>query len=178
MRTANSRRKKAPELAGSHSSKLWHRAPLEISVDLSHVRKTLDPGIPVLPNEASLDAAGQWLLCCAGASPTEGPFQFRREWRTPTNVLKQSNSGPSRVSSRKQLIKKKSCQVFIKIFLPREDKKTYPFSLPYPRKSEASRLPGPAISSILCDCAWPGELNRYSQGCTACRENRVSAFGF
>jgi hypothetical protein len=120
VRIANSRRKKAPELAGSHSSKLWHRAPLEIGFDLSHVRKTLEPGIPVLPNEASLDAAGQWLLCCAGASPTEGPYQFRRAWRTPTNVLKQNNSGSFRVSSRKRPIMKKSCQVFIKIFLLRE----------------------------------------------------------
>jgi hypothetical protein len=128
VRTANSRRKKAPELAGSHSSKLWHRAPLEIGFDLSHVRETLESGVPVLPKEASLDAAGQWLLCCAGASPTEGPFQFRREGRTPTNVLKQSNSGPFRVSSGKRLIMKKSCQDFIKIFLLRAGEEN-PFHL-------------------------------------------------
>src|SRR5580693_79459 len=59
--------------AGSHSSKLQHRAPLEIRSNLSHVRKTLESGIPVLPSATSLDVVGQWLLCCAGASPTEGP---------------------------------------------------------------------------------------------------------
>ena len=36
-------------LAGSHSSKLQHRAPLEIHPNLSHIRKTLESGIPVLP---------------------------------------------------------------------------------------------------------------------------------
>ena len=36
-------------LAGSHSSKLQHRAPLEIHPNLSHVRKTLESGIPVPP---------------------------------------------------------------------------------------------------------------------------------
>ena len=35
--------------AGSHSSKLQHRAPLEIRWNLSHVRKTLESGIPVPP---------------------------------------------------------------------------------------------------------------------------------
>ena len=57
----------------SHSSKLQHRAPLEIRSNLSHIRKTLESGIPVLPSATSLDVVGQWLLCCAGASPTEGP---------------------------------------------------------------------------------------------------------
>jgi hypothetical protein len=41
--------------------------------NLSHVRKTLESGIPVLPCATSLDVVGQWLLCCAGASPTESP---------------------------------------------------------------------------------------------------------
>src|SRR5580658_9972884 len=58
--------------AGSHSSKLQHRAPLEIRRNLSHVRKALEPGIPVPPCATSLDVVGQWHLCCAGASPTEG----------------------------------------------------------------------------------------------------------
>ena len=36
--------------ASSHSSKLQHRAPLEIVADLSHLRKTLESGVPVLPS--------------------------------------------------------------------------------------------------------------------------------
>jgi hypothetical protein len=59
--------------AGFHWSKLQHRAPLEIPANLSHVRKTLESGIPVPPSATSLDDVGQWPLCCAGASPTEGP---------------------------------------------------------------------------------------------------------
>src|SRR5579864_142648 len=46
----------------------------ERSCDLSHIRKTLNPGVPVLPlRPASFEAVGQWLVCCAGASPTEDP---------------------------------------------------------------------------------------------------------
>ncbi len=42
--------------------------------DLSHLRKTLKPGVPVLPLlPASFDTVGQWPVCCAGASPTEDP---------------------------------------------------------------------------------------------------------
>lgn len=67
---------------GSHSSKLQHRAPLEIRSNLSHVRKTLESGIPVPPSATSLDVVEQWLLCCAGASPTEGPYtETQRETR-------------------------------------------------------------------------------------------------
>jgi hypothetical protein len=67
---------------GSHSSKLQHRAPLEIRSNLSHVRKTLESGIPVPPSAPSLDVVGQWLLCCAGASPSEGPYtKTQRETR-------------------------------------------------------------------------------------------------
>jgi hypothetical protein len=51
----------------SHSSKLQHRAPQEIPSNLSHVRKTLGSGVSVLPIATSLDDAGQWLLCYAGA---------------------------------------------------------------------------------------------------------------
>src|SRR5579872_3879438 len=44
------------------------------SDDPSHVRKTLSPGVPVLPLlPESFDAVGQWPVCCAGASPTEDP---------------------------------------------------------------------------------------------------------
>jgi len=42
--------------------------------NLSHLRQTLNPGVPVLPYlRASCDALGQWLVCCADASPTEDP---------------------------------------------------------------------------------------------------------
>ena len=41
--------------------------------DLSHLRKTLNPGIPGLPCRTSFDAEGQWLMCRADASPTEDP---------------------------------------------------------------------------------------------------------
>jgi hypothetical protein len=48
--------------------------PVRSLLGLSHVRKTLNPGIPVLPVlPTSLDVVGQWLMCCAGASPTEDP---------------------------------------------------------------------------------------------------------
>ena len=40
---------------------------------LSHLRQTLNPGVPVLPWSASLDALGQWPVCHTGASPTEDP---------------------------------------------------------------------------------------------------------
>jgi hypothetical protein len=39
----------------------------------SHLRKTLVPGISVLPRAISLEIDGQWPVCCAGASPTEDP---------------------------------------------------------------------------------------------------------
>jgi len=39
----------------------------------SHLRKTLLPGVPVLPRAISLEIGGQWPVCCAGASPTEDP---------------------------------------------------------------------------------------------------------
>ena len=45
---------------------------------LSHLRKTLDPGVPVLPLPTSLEVGGQWPVCCAGASPTEDPMTARR----------------------------------------------------------------------------------------------------
>lgn len=49
-------------------------APRERLFHLSHLRKTLNPGVPVLPvMPASLDTVGQWLVCRAGASPTEDP---------------------------------------------------------------------------------------------------------
>ena len=42
--------------------------------NLSHIRQTLNPGVPVLPYvRASCDALGQWLVCRADASPTEDP---------------------------------------------------------------------------------------------------------
>jgi hypothetical protein len=42
--------------------------------NLSHLRQTLNPGVPVLPYlRASCDALGQWLVCRADASPTEDP---------------------------------------------------------------------------------------------------------
>jgi hypothetical protein len=59
-----------------HSFKLWHRAPSESDrppISLSHVRQTLESGVPAPPRSASLDAAGQWLVCGAGTSPTEIP---------------------------------------------------------------------------------------------------------
>ena len=40
----------------------------------SHLRKTLVPGISVLPRAISLEIDGQWPMCCAGASPTEDPW--------------------------------------------------------------------------------------------------------
>src|SRR5262249_13749317 len=40
----------------------------------SHLRKTLVPGISVLPRAISLEIDGQWPVCCAGASPTEDPW--------------------------------------------------------------------------------------------------------
>ena len=44
---------------------------------LSHVRKTLNPGVPVLPFlPASFEAVGQWPVCYAGASQTEDPCCF------------------------------------------------------------------------------------------------------
>ena len=61
-----------------HSSKLQHRAPFKIPPNLSHVRKTLESGISVPPSATSLDVVGQWLLCCAGASPTEDPLTLTR----------------------------------------------------------------------------------------------------
>lgn len=46
----------------------------ERPLGLSHLRQTLNPGVPVLPCErASLDAIGQWPVSHAGASPTEDP---------------------------------------------------------------------------------------------------------
>ncbi len=75
-------------LAGSHSSKLQHRAPSEIRLNLSHVRKTLESGIPVPPSATSLDVVGQWLLCCAGDSPTEGPGTAERREKTRVSFIK------------------------------------------------------------------------------------------
>ncbi len=47
------------------------------STYLSHVRKTLKPGVPVLPAKpTSFEADGQWLVCRAGASPTEDPCKY------------------------------------------------------------------------------------------------------
>jgi len=43
------------------------------SHDLSHVRETLNPGVPGRPWRTSFDAGGQWLVCRADASPTEDP---------------------------------------------------------------------------------------------------------
>ena len=43
------------------------------SEDLSHVRKTLNPGVPGLPCRTSFDAEGQWPVCRADASPAEDP---------------------------------------------------------------------------------------------------------
>lgn len=49
--------------------------PVRSPIGFSHIRKTLNPGVPVLPFfPASLDAVGQWPVCCAGASPTEDPL--------------------------------------------------------------------------------------------------------
>lgn len=43
-------------------------------VSLSHLRQTLNPGVPVLPVlPASFEAVGQWPVCYAGASLTEDP---------------------------------------------------------------------------------------------------------
>jgi hypothetical protein len=59
-----------------HSYKLWHRAPSESDrspIGLSHVGQTLESGVPAPPRSTSLDAAGQWLVCGAGTSPTEIP---------------------------------------------------------------------------------------------------------
>lgn len=42
------------------------------SYDLSHIRETLSPGVPVVPlRPVSFETVGQWLVCCVGASPTE-----------------------------------------------------------------------------------------------------------
>jgi len=49
------------------------------SEDLSHVRKTLNPGVPVLPlRQTSFEVVGQWPVCRAGASPTEEPCVLLR----------------------------------------------------------------------------------------------------
>ena len=40
---------------------------------LSHLGQTLQPGVPGLPQPASLEGAGQWPVCHADASPTEDP---------------------------------------------------------------------------------------------------------
>jgi hypothetical protein len=42
------------------------------SENLSHVRKTLKPGVPVIPlRQTSFEVVGQWPVCRAVASPTE-----------------------------------------------------------------------------------------------------------
>src|SRR6516162_2430308 len=76
-------------LSVPRSSKLWHRAPLEARGSLSHIRKTLKPGVSVLPLlPASFDAVGQWRLCCAGASPTEDPSYRCLIYDTPLEYVK------------------------------------------------------------------------------------------
>ena len=58
-----------------HSSKLQHRAPSKAPIGLAGALATL--GKPLIreflfnPRPASLEAGGQWPVCCAGASPTE-----------------------------------------------------------------------------------------------------------
>ena len=49
-------------------------APRKGLANPSHLRKTLVPGISVLPRAISLEIDGQWPVCCAGASPTEDPW--------------------------------------------------------------------------------------------------------
>ena len=73
-----------------HSYKLWHRAPSESGrspTGLSHVRQTLESGVPAPPRSTSLDAAGQWLVCGAGTSPTEIPRIDPTTSRTAGSLL-------------------------------------------------------------------------------------------
>jgi hypothetical protein len=52
--------------------------------NLSHVRKTLKPGVPVIPlRQTSFEVVGQWPVCRAVASPTEEPYYNRRLQSTP-----------------------------------------------------------------------------------------------
>ena len=49
------------------------------SENLSHVRKTLKPGVPVIPlRQTSFEVVGQWPVCRAVASPTEEPYVNQR----------------------------------------------------------------------------------------------------
>ena len=57
----------------------------------SHLRKTLLPGVPVLPRAISLEIGGQWPVCCAGASPTEDPRP-----RVERGHFTQCPAGPAR----------------------------------------------------------------------------------
>jgi hypothetical protein len=65
---------------------------------ISHLRQTLNPGVPVLPHlRASCDALGQWLVCRADASPTEDPDTASRVTRR-FSVQLQSKTELSNVS--------------------------------------------------------------------------------
>lgn len=57
----------------SFSTARRKRSRRKSSYDLSHIRKTLNPGVPGLPCRTSFDAEGQWPVCRADASPTEDP---------------------------------------------------------------------------------------------------------
>src|SRR5579872_4157185 len=60
-------------LTDSPTGPSFSTARRERSEDLSHIRETLNPGVPGPPCLASLDASGQWPVCRADASPTEDP---------------------------------------------------------------------------------------------------------
>jgi len=52
-------------------------------LNLSHIRKTLSPGVPAVPLlPASFEAVGQWPVCYAGASLTEDRCNLDRVNRT------------------------------------------------------------------------------------------------
>ncbi len=70
--------------------------------NLSHLRKTLNPGVPGLPFEqASFDASGQWPMCRADASPTEDPHRRAAELRQPNSQF-QCRPGGERLSTKKR----------------------------------------------------------------------------
>jgi hypothetical protein len=88
------------------SSKLQHRAPSKVPVtpdgDLSHLKKTLDTGVPVLPVSASLEADGQWRMCCAGASPTEVQAQTAQTCALSSSTLVARRRATSQAEKRRR----------------------------------------------------------------------------
>jgi len=81
-------------LTDSPTGPSFSTARRERSSDLSHIRETLNPGVPGIPCVASLDASGQWLVCRADASPTEDPCKSGGGSRTAGTHPSKTNLPP------------------------------------------------------------------------------------